>query len=43
MAVLRLFDNGFFKHLVLIDIISDTIVNVALLTGIWLRIKTLKH
>ena len=43
MAVLRLFDNGFFKHLVLIDIISDTIFNVALLTGIWFRIKTLKH
>lgn len=43
MAVLRLFDNGFFKHLVLIDIISDTIVNAALLTGIWFRIKTLKH
>ena len=42
-VILRLFDNGFFKHLVLIDIISDTIFNVALLTGIWFRIKTLKH
>lgn len=43
MAVLELFRNGFFKHLVLIDILSDTVSNLALMTGIWLRIKTLKH
>ena len=43
MAILHLFNNGFFKNLVLIDIISDTIFNAALLTGIWFRIKTLKH
>jgi len=43
MAVLELFRNGFFKHLVLIDIISDTVSNLALMAGIWLRIKTLKH
>lgn len=42
-VILTLFDNGFFKHLVLIDTISDTITNVALLAGIWFRIKTLKH
>ena len=41
--VLTMFDNGLFKHLVLIDTISDTIVNLALMAGIWLRIKTLKH
>ena len=38
-----LFGSGFFRHLVLIDTISDTILNVALLAGIWFRIKTLKH
>ena len=43
MAVLELFRNGFFKHLVLIDIISDTVSNLALMAGIWFRIKTLKH
>lgn len=43
MAVLELFRNGFFKHLVLIDIISDTVTNLALMAGIWFRIKTLKH
>ena len=42
-AVLSIFENGIFKNLVLIDTISDTIVNVALLIGIWFRIKTLKH
>lgn len=43
MAVLDLFRNGFFKHLVLIDLITDTICNLALMAGIWFRIKTLKH
>lgn len=43
MAVLELFRNGFFKHLVLIDIISDTVTNLALMAGVWFRIKTLKH
>ena len=43
MAVLDLVRNGFFKHLVLIDIIADTVTNLALLAGIWFRIKTLKH
>ena len=39
----RLFDNGFFKNLVLIDTISDTVINLALMAGVWFRIKTLKH
>ena len=38
-----MFGSGLFRHLVLIDTISDTIMNVALLTGIWFRINTLKH
>lgn len=38
-----LLNSGMFKNMVLIDTISDTIVNLALLTGIWFRIKTLKH
>ena len=41
--VLNLIDNGVVKHLVIIDIISDTVVNLALMAGIWLRIKTLQH
>lgn len=41
--ITSLFGSGFFKHLVLIDTISDTIMNGALLAGIWFRIKTLKH
>ena len=43
MAVMELFRNGFFKNLVLIDIISDTVTNLALMAGVWVRIKTLKH
>jgi hypothetical protein len=42
-VITRLFDNGFFKNLVLIDTISDTIVNLVLMAGVWFRIKTLKH
>ncbi len=42
-VIRKLFDNGMFKNLVLIDTISDTIFNVALMAGIWFRIKTLKH
>lgn len=40
---LQIISENFFKHLVLIDTVSDTIVNGALLAGIWFRIKTLKH
>ena len=42
-AILEMFSNGLFKNLVLLDTVTDTIVNVALLTCIWFRIKTLKH
>lgn len=42
-AVLELFSTGIFKNLILIDTLSDTIVNVSLMIGVWLRIKTLKH
>ena len=37
------FNNGLFKNLVLLDTISDAAINIAMLTGIWFRIKTLKH
>ena len=40
---MRMFDNVIFRNLVLIDTISDAIVNIALMIGIWFRIKTLKH
>jgi hypothetical protein len=42
-VIRKLFDNGLFKNLVLIDTVSDTLFNLALMAGIWLRIKTLKH
>lgn len=32
-----------FKHLALTDFISDTVTNIAIILGIWFRIKTLKH
>ena len=38
-----MFNNGFFKNIVLIDTVSDTLVNLAFMAGIWFRIKTLKH
>lgn len=41
--VLAIFDSGIFRNMVIIDTISDTIFNSALLLGIWFRIKTLKH
>ncbi len=42
-VIRKLFDNGLFKNLVLIDTVSDTLFNLALVAGIWFRIKTLKH
>lgn len=42
-AALELLGDRYFKHMILIDIISDTVVNVALIAGVWFRIKTLKH
>ena len=43
MIVYNMFNSGLFRHFTLIDTISDTVVNIAILTGIWFRIKTLKH
>ena len=42
-AILQMFNNKLFKNLVLIDTVTDTVTNLALMAGIWLRIKTLKH
>lgn len=39
----EIFNFGIFRHAALIDTINDTLINIALLTGIWFRIKTLKH
>ncbi len=38
-----LFGSWFFRNIALVDTISDTVCNVALLTAIYFRIKTLKH
>lgn len=42
-AVLELFSKGIFKNLILLDTASDVLFNLALIAGIWFRIKTLKH
>ena len=42
-AALDALSESYLKHMVLIDIISDTVFNIALMAGIWFRIKTLKH
>ena len=39
----NLFSTGLFRHAALIDTINDTLVNMALLAGIYFRVKTLKH
>lgn len=39
----EIFNFGIFRHAALIDTLNDTLVNIALLIGIWFRIKTLKH
>lgn len=36
-------NGGFFKKLMVMDTISDTITNVGFLIAIWFRLKTLKH
>lgn len=41
--VSEMLSSGIFKNLALIDTISDTVMNTALMVGIWFRIKTLKH
>ena len=42
-VILQMFNNKLFKNLVLIDTVTDTVTNLALLAGVWFRIKTLKH
>ena len=42
-AILQMFNNKLFKNLVFIDTVTDTVTNLALMAGIWFRIKTLKH
>ena len=42
-AILQMFNNKLFKNLVLLDTVTDTVTNIALMAGIWFRIKTLKH
>ena len=39
----EIFNFGIFRHAALIDTLNDTLVNIALLIGIWFRIKTMKH
>ncbi len=44
MGILNnMFNNKLFRNLVLIDTVTDTVTNLALMAGIWFRIKTLKH
>lgn len=42
-AAAQMFNSGWFQNLAWIDVLSDSIMNIAVLTGIWFRIKTLKH
>lgn len=42
-AVEFLMNGGIFRKLMIMDTISDTVMNVGFLTAIWFRIKTLKH
>ena len=42
-AMARMFNSVFFQNIAWVDIISDAIMNSAVLACIWLRIKTLKH
>lgn len=43
MDVNEILNSGLVRNLSWIDTLSDTVINVALLVGIWFRIKTLKH
>ena len=38
-----LFDSWIFRNAALIDTINDTVTNLALMAGIFFRIRTLKH
>ncbi len=38
-----MFNHWFFRNIALVDTVSDTVANIALITAIYFRIKTLKH
>lgn len=38
-----LFSTGLFRNAALIDTVNDTLINLALLAGIFFRVRTLKH
>lgn len=42
-AANEILNSGIIKNLAIIDTVSDTVINIALITGIWFRVKTLKH
>lgn len=42
-AMNQLFGMSIFKHVALFDTINDTVINLALMAGIYFKIKTLKH
>ena len=42
-ALNQLFGMGVFKHVALIDTVSDTLINLGLMAAIYFRVKTLKH
>ena len=42
-ALNQLFSMGVFRHVALIDIVSDTLINLGLAAGIYFRVKTIKH
>lgn len=39
----HMFNSAIFRHAALADTLNDTLVNLALMTGIYFRIKTMKH
>lgn len=43
LIISQLVENGLIKNLALVDTISDTLFNLAMIAGILFRIKTLKH
>lgn len=43
VGISELFNSWIFRNIALLDALSDTIVNVGLLTAIYFRIKTLNH
>jgi hypothetical protein len=42
-AMNHIFGMGVFRHVALFDTLSDTLINLGLIAGIYFRVKTLKH